>query len=108
MRFLIFAIVAVMPVVTSTSIRGESVVAPRDGIAPLADRLKTGLRVQKPRDAAFIDTVAARVQDGRIPERLVDSTYSWAISRGKKYPFPAFEYVIRLKAEKLGVPLEAP
>jgi hypothetical protein len=37
---------------------------------------------------------------------VVDSTYFWAVSRGKKYPFPAFEHSIRIQAAKLGVPLE--
>jgi len=46
------------------------------------------------------------VREGRLTEKLVDSTYLWAIRRGKKYPFPAFEHVIRLQADKLGVPLD--
>jgi hypothetical protein len=75
------------------------------GIASLEDRLKTGLRVKASRDVKFIETVVERVRDGRLPEKLVDSTYLWAIRRGKKYPFPAFEHVIRLQAEKLNVPL---
>jgi len=77
----------------------------RGGVASLADRLKTGLRVKAPRDVAFVETVAERVREGRLPEKLVDSTYLWAVRRGKKYPFPAFEHVIRLQADKLGVPL---
>jgi hypothetical protein len=54
----------------------------------------------------FIETVVRRVEEGRLPEKLVDSTYLYAVRRGKKYPFPAFEHVIRLQADKLGVPLE--
>ena len=78
----------------------------RGNVASLADRLKTGLRVKAPRDVAFVEMIAERVREGRLPEKLVDSTYLWAIRRGKKYPFPAFEHVIRLQAEKLGVPLD--
>ncbi len=74
-------------------------------VADLADRLKTGLRVKAPVDAAFVDRVAKAVHEGRLPEQVVDSTYSWAIARGKKYPFPAFEHVITLQAAKLGVSL---
>lgn len=77
------------------------------GVASLADRLKTGLRVKAPPDVAFVELVAQRVREGRLPEKLVDSTYLWAVSRGRKYPFPAFQHVIRLQAEKLNVPLEA-
>jgi hypothetical protein len=74
-------------------------------VADLAERLKTGLRVKAPVDAAFIDRVAQAVREGRLPEQVVDSTYTWAIARGKKYPFPAFEHVITLQAAKLGVAL---
>ncbi|MFM8734260.1 MAG: hypothetical protein ACKOC8_03590 [Pirellulales bacterium] len=73
--------------------------------ATLEDRLKTGLRVKAPRDMQFVETVARRVREGRLPARLVDSTYTWAIARGRKHPFPAFEHVIRLQAQKLNVPL---
>ena len=86
--------------------RADSPSVDRGGVASLADRLKTGLRVKAPRDVAFVDLVAERVQEGRLPEKLVDSTYLWAVRRGRKYPFPAFEHVIRLQADRLGVSLE--
>jgi hypothetical protein len=54
---------------------------------------------------AFCEQVADLVREGKLPEQVVDATYTWAIGRGKKYPFPAFQHVIRLKAAKLGVPL---
>jgi hypothetical protein len=79
---------------------------PAAGVASLEDRLKTGLRVRAPRETRFIETIALRVREGRLPAKLVDSTYIWAIQRGKKYPFPAFEHVIRLQAERLNVPLD--
>ncbi len=71
----------------------------------LAEQLKTGLRVQAPRDVAFCDEVARLVRVGRLPEDLVDATYVWAIRRGRKYPFPAFAHALRLKADRLGVRL---
>ena len=76
-----------------------------EGVASLESRLKTGLRVKAPQDVQFVETVVERVREGRLPEKLVDSTYLWAVRRGKKYPFPAFEHVIRLQAAKLNVPL---
>ena len=75
------------------------------GVIDLADRLKSGLRVQTPQDVAFCDAVAQIVREGVKPERIVDATFVWAVQRGKKYPFPAFQHVIRLKAERLGVRL---
>ncbi len=76
-----------------------------DDVADLAERLTTGLRVKAPADVAFCEQLARLVRDGRLPVEVVDATYSWAIARGKKYPFPAFQHVMRLKAAKLGVPL---
>ena len=74
-------------------------------VADLADRLATGLRVKAPADVAFCEQVADLVREGKLPEQVVDATYTWAIGRGKKYPFPAFQHVIWLKAATLGVPL---
>jgi hypothetical protein len=74
-------------------------------VSPLADQLTTGLKVKAPGDVAFCEKVADLVQQGRLPEKYVDSAYTYAINRGKKYPFPAFEQIIRLQASKLGVTL---
>jgi hypothetical protein len=76
---------------------------PGNGVIDLAERLKVGLGVQAPADVAFCDAVARRVIEGRLPRHLVDGTYTWSLQRGKKYPFPAFEHVIRIKAARLGV-----
>jgi hypothetical protein len=76
---------------------------PQTGNAPLAERLKTGLRVQLPGDEAFCDRVATLVATGRLPVKLVDATYIWSLQRAKKYPFPAFQQALRLKAAKLGI-----
>jgi hypothetical protein len=69
----------------------------------LEDQLKTGLKVRRPEDAEFVAEVARRVQDGSFPRKLVESTYTWAVRRRQKYPFPAFEHALRLQAERLGV-----
>ena len=106
-RFAIAVTVACM-LASAGGAHGDPVDTSRSGVAGLEDRLKTGLRVQSPRDVTFVETVALRVREGRLPEHLVDSTYLWAVRRGKKYPFPAFEHVIRLKAQRLGVSLDAP
>lgn len=85
--------------------RPPRAVAATNSIETLAEQLKTGLRVKAPRDVAFCDEVVRLVRVGRLPADLVDSTYVWAIRRGRKYPFPAFENVMRLKADRLGVRL---
>jgi hypothetical protein len=90
------AVVAARPLVA---------LAATDSVETLAEQLKTGLRVQAPRDVAFCDEVARLVRVGRLPAELVDATYVWAIRRGRKYPFPAFELALRLKADRLGIRL---
>lgn len=92
----------------ATPVRAEPPETGGGGIAALEDRLKAGLRVKAPREVKFVETVVRRVREGRLPEHLVDATYIWSVRRGRKYPFPAFEHVIRLKAEKLGVDLDDP
>ena len=77
----------------------------RSAVASLEDRLKSGLRVQAPQDADFCDRVVRLVRDGDLPAQVVDSTYLWAVRRGKQYPFPAFKYALQAKAAKLGVRL---
>ena len=78
------------------------------GVAGLEERLTVGLRVRAPRDVAFCENVVRLAREGRLPVKLVDSAYLWAVQRGRKYPFPAFEYVIRLQAARRGVDLETP
>ena len=77
----------------------------RGAIASLEERLKAGLKVQAPADVAFCDRVIEAVRMGKIPSKVVDSTYLWAVRRGKKYPFPSFRVAILAQAERLGVSL---
>jgi hypothetical protein len=102
---LLFGLVAAP---SAAGLAADPPAAARSSIPTLADRLKTGLRVQAPADVAFCDAVAAQVRTGRLPAPLVDSTFLWATQRGKKYPFPAFAHVMRIKAGKLGVSLDQP
>ena len=92
-------LVASVSLADSASAQGSS------GVASLADQLTTGLRVKAPADVAFCEKVADLVERGRLPEKYVDSAYTYAINRGRKYPFPAFERIIRLQASKLVVTL---
>lgn len=71
----------------------------------LEDRLTTGLRARRPEEFAFIEEVAHLVRTGRLPAKVVDSTYLWAIQRQQKYPYPLFERALRIQAERLGIDL---
>ena len=106
MHRVVLILVAIALMADARLTHADSPATERGGVASLEDRLKNGLRVKAPRDVRFVETIAARVRDGRIPAKVVDTTYSWAINRGKKYPFPAFEHSIRIQAAKLGVPLD--
>ena len=88
-----------------STLRAAEPATARGAIVALEDRLKAGLRVRAPQDVAFCDRVIELVREGRLPADLVDSTYLWSVRRGKKYPFPAFQYAIRAKASKLGLRL---
>lgn len=100
MRFVFWLLLAVVVAIPAPSQAREP-----GKVADLASQLTNGLRVKAPADVAFCEQVAELVRVGRLPADLVDATYTWAIGRGKKYPFPAFQHVMRLKAAKLGVPL---
>ena len=89
---------------TSLPARGDDL-PPAGRTAGLEDRLKAGLRAQLPAEEDFIEKVVLLVRTGKLPGKLVDSTYIWAIERRKEYPFPAFEKALRLQADKLGVRL---
>ncbi|RLS28807.1 MAG: hypothetical protein DWH79_12680 [Planctomycetota bacterium] len=75
-------------------------------VVSLEDRLATGLKVRRPEDVAFLEQVAQRVQEGKLPRKIVDSTYLWALRRRQSYPFPSFQKALRLQAERIGVDLE--
>ena len=80
---------------------------PAGHASSLEDRLKAGLRARLPEEEAFVEKVVMLVRSGRLPAKLVDSTYIWAIERRKEYPFPAFEKALRMQAGKIGVRLES-
>lgn len=101
-RFLLLlGLTLALPAVT----RGEEPTTARGAITSLEERLKAGLKVRAPADVAFCDRVIEAVRAGEIPAQVVDSTYLWAVRRGRKYPFPAFQVAIRAKAERLGISL---
>jgi hypothetical protein len=74
-------------------------------VISLEDQLKTGLKARRPEETEFIEEVARLVNTGKLPRKLVDSTFMWALRRRTNYPFPAFERALRLQADQLGVDL---
>ena len=74
-------------------------------VISLEDQLNTGLKTRRPEETEFIEQVARLVNEGKLPRKLVDSTFMWAVRRRQTYPFPAFERALRLQADRLGVDL---
>ena len=74
-------------------------------VISLEDQLKTGLKARRPEETEFVEEVARLVNTGKLPRKLVDSTFIWALRRRTNYPFPAFERALRLQADQLGVDL---
>ncbi|MFN7811122.1 MAG: hypothetical protein ACK5SI_00475 [Planctomycetia bacterium] len=92
------------PVGTAREPAGEArEPAAADNAATLADRLKAELRVRLPEDEEYCDEVAALVERGRLPERLVTSTRAWAVAKKRQYPFPVFRRALETKAARLGL-----
>lgn len=82
--------------------------APEDtaGRPSLEDRLTTGLQVRRPSDAAYIGRVVELVEEGKLPAKLVDSTFLWAVRRRQRHPLPAFREALRLQADRIGIEIE--
>ena len=93
-----------LSVLPDTWTRAEEPVSGAEVIS-LEDQLKTGLKARRPEETEFIEEVARLVNTGRLPRKLVDSTFMWALRRRTNYPFPAFERALRLQADQLGVDL---
>jgi hypothetical protein len=79
----------------------------------LRDRLVVGLRAMSKADLAFVDRVVDEVQDGHLPQRMVDETFFWArkrvtaTTRGVKErrPIIYFRPVMTIQARRVGVEL---
>ena len=69
-------------------------------------RLTTGLKARRPEDVEFVERVAEMVRAGQLPAKVVDSTFLWAIRRGRSYPFPAFQRALRIQADRLGITID--
>jgi len=69
----------------------------------LRDQLQYGLRAAFPEQKAFVDEVVAKVDSGELSRAMVNVVFVWSRKRNPRIPFPYFEAVMRLLAEKRGV-----
>lgn len=79
---------------------------PKDGSSEptLQETLESGLKARRPEEFQFVRRVVAAVEQKRLPEPVVLSTFTWA-RKQRKYPFQYFEQAIKLRASKFGVRL---
>jgi hypothetical protein len=90
-----------------------STVAGRGGRqVSLHDQLRVGLKARTKADLEFIDLVVLRVEQGKLPRRMVDGTFLWARNRYKNRPstnrlrpIVYFQPALTLQAKKIGVVL---
>ncbi len=76
----------------------------------LVDQLRVGLKVKTKADKVFVNAVVLAVQQGKLPRRLVDSTFLWARNRSKQRsgkrqlrPMIYFQPALTLRAKRLGL-----
>jgi len=78
----------------------------------LHEQLTLGLRATTQSDKLFIDKVVRKVEKGKLPRSLVDSTFLWAREKANSKsetrrlrPMVYFRPAMTLRAKRLGVAL---
>ena len=78
----------------------------------LFDQLRVGLKAKTKADMAFLELVVLRVEQGKLPRKMVDATFLWARNRYKSRPhnhrlrpIVYFQPALTAQAKKIGVVL---
>ena len=78
----------------------------------LFEQLRIGLKAKTKADVAFIELVVLRVNQGKLPRKMVDATFLWARNRYKGRPanhrlrpIVYFQPALTAQAKKIGVVL---
>jgi hypothetical protein len=85
--------------------------ATSDKPATVRDRLIAGLQARLPSEVAFIDQILLAVQNGHLPQRMVDETFFWARQKaadpahGPQRPIVYFRPAMVARANALHVTL---
>ncbi len=70
-----------------------------------ADTLRAGLRTANPDEEAYITYVATLLQQGRLPEELVEGTFQWARRKPAPKRTQYFKSALNTRAAELGITL---
>ncbi len=78
----------------------------------LQDRLEKGLLARTPQEFAFLTRVVERIEDGDLPEKLVNRVFFWARRKAdeqegtkRRRPMIYFQPALTKLAERIGVDL---
>jgi hypothetical protein len=71
------------------------------------DKIQAILKTRLPEEKEFVTDVLQLVREGKLPERIVETSYKWALNKhpDSNYPFVYFERVLRIQANKLKIEL---
>lgn len=69
-----------------------------------AEKIKAALRTARPEEDGFVDRVLRLVQQGKLPAKLVYTTFVWARSK-PRLKFQYFKRAMILRAARFGIRL---
>lgn len=72
-------------------------------VVPLIDQLVNGLRATRNSEVEFLQVVVDRVEQGKLPQGMVNLVYRWAIQRNPRVPFPYFQLAMRELSRRRGI-----
>lgn len=78
------------------------------GVATLKERLMNGLRARTDTERYYVEEVVRFVHEGKLPVKLVDSTFLWVRKNkaNNNYPIFYFKRILEYRAKTLN--LEVP
>ena len=77
--------------------------------AEYEEKIQAILKTRLPEEKEFVSKVLKLVREGKLPERVMETSYKWALNKhpDSNYPFVYFERVLRIQANKLRIELPA-
>ena len=106
------AMVFAAPMITKTSLADDYM--PEDFEASQFDeyerQLNAILKTRRDEEKAFVHKVVTQVRLGRLPSKLVSTSYDWGRKNrpDTNYPFIYFEKVLRIQAKAINLENEIP
>jgi hypothetical protein len=89
---------------TSTGATGKTPRIAPEGIS-LKQALEKGLKARRPSEFAYIELVVKKVEEGKLPQSMVERSFLWARRKNSAIPMPYFERSLQIMAKKIGVNL---